>query len=493
MFNPLLFLGAISTFSNSSNISFDDILGHLPEGEVAFAESMEIDDWDDYENYAKDRNMAAIGTDSSNQEWSDFAEIKDISKTLKERYPGYAWCRNDGFSKEVSEVSGHNPIELKVGHYSKDELEQAILIAGVQDKTNYGGCGPIAAIGVLDYFARYLGYSEIIDDVYDPAKRIALSAEVMSKTNYAASGGLRNSTVWPWDMANGFNSVILDRDLSICASYKLSMFGGRGSEFWNDVVTNIDEGLPVTMLTGVGDHEDMFSHHYSNVYGYETWVGIPAQGGDRMTKRFLKARPNLKANRICYCDAEALNHIYSGVVTFNPHYEESYTFGASDFAGTFVNDSGGGQYFFDAKTAMVPLSNGTSLTTERLRSSYIENQYLVMSPNRADAGTAYIDISFPTKASKISFDASAWSLNEGMANETFKLQYYDGGWKDHISINPDKLPDKSVPNRYVAMFPKDTTRVRFLASHVNPSGTRNKGRICLDNFEVRYNSTPWEA
>ena len=116
-----------------------------------------------------------------------------------------------------------------------------------------------------------------------------------------------------------------------------------------------------------------------------------------------------------------------------------------------------------------------------------------MSPNRSGAGTAYIDISFPTKASKLSFDASAWGFNEGMPNETFMLQYYDDGWKNHISMDPDELPDKTVPNRSVAMFPKDTSRIRFLATHSNPSGDRNKGRICLDNFEVRYNSVPWEA
>ncbi len=492
MFNPLLLLGAIASFSNSPNVAFESVISHSAGDEAAFAASSGIDSWGDYENYVE-RNMATLAGQNQTGSWSDFEGIIDVSATLAERYPNYVWSRNDALCKDTNRVSGYEPIEMKRFYYTRSELNQAIAMAGVQDKTDYGGCGPIAAIGVLDYFARYLGYSEIIDDANDSAKRIELAAEVMSNTHYSITGSLNNSTVWPWDMASGFNSVILDRDLSIQATYKLSMFGGRGSEFWDDVVSNIDDGLPVSMLTGADSSLGSFANHYSNIYGYETWVGIPTGGGDRLTKKFVKARLNFGWEREYYCDADALNHIYSGIVTYNPHYEENYDFAASDFSSSFVNDSGGGQYFFASKTATVALGNGTSLSTERLRASYIENQYLVMSPNRSGAGMAYIDISFPTKASKLTFDASAWGFNEGMANETFMLQYYDDGWKNHISIDPDQLPDKTVPNRYVAMFPKDTTRIRFLATHSNPSGDRNKGRICLDNFEARYNSVPWEA
>jgi len=40
---------------------------------------------------------------------------------------------------------------------------------------------------------------------------------------------------------------------------------------------------------------------------------------------------------------------------------------------------------------------------------------------------------------------------------------------------------------FIALFPKDTTRIRFYATTNNPVGDRNKGRIVLDNFKVEYN------
>ena len=39
---------------------------------------------------------------------------------------------------------------------------------------------------------------------------------------------------------------------------------------------------------------------------------------------------------------------------------------------------------------------------------------------------------------------------------------------------------------YQGKFDEYTTRIKFLAIHYSSSGDYNKGRICLDNFIVRY-------
>ena len=490
----LLLANAASGAIVPAAANFNEVLTHASSIDVAEASLNNVRNWDDYYDYVS-TNVELLSRSDDDYANSEGIFIIDLADELNYKYPNYAWERIDDECSITSNVSNHIPINVKIDAYLTAEINQAIVLAGVQDKTNYGGCGPIAAIGMLDYFARYLGYDEIIDDPTDSAKRVALAAEVMSNTNYSVTGSVDNSRVWPWDMVNGFNAVILDRDLSIQAEYKVSLFGGRGSEFWNDIVENIDRGLPVTIFTSDACGPGEFSNHYSNIYGYETWKGTSNDGENTIRKTFLKGRLNLERyTSEYYCDSNILNYIHSGIITYDPHYEESYTFTASDFAEEFVNDSGGGQYFFSPMSDQVALSNGRILQTIRLRTSYIENEFLVLSPNRENAGTAYLDITFPAKVSQLSFDAFLWSRYEGISGEELKMQYYDDGWYDHITIDLGSMPVKYDQNcTRFALFPKDTTRIRFYATHQSPSGSRNKGRICLDNFEVSYNDGLWEA
>ncbi len=492
-----LLLSAISAFSAAPTISFTDVVANTPAEEISYFAENNILDWDDYEHHLQQNPVLLAhesdGNDDSSKSPSASLAITNLSKHLSRYFPSYIWSRNALKSSEISKVTGHVPINVQKDDYPKEEILTAITRAGLEETTSYGGCGPIAAIGALDYFARYLGYTEIIDDVTDSEKRISLAMEVMSNTHYSIFGSEDSSTVWPKDYVKAFNAVTKDRGLSIRASNKTSLLGGRETEFWNDVVANINEGLPVTMFTGPASGDGSFANHYTTVFGYETWAGIPREGGSRIEKTFLKANLNYSETDACYCDSKILNYIYSGIITYDLHYDESYSFAASDFAEEFVNDSGGGQYFFSPMSENVSLTNGMTLQTTRLRTSYVENQYLVMSPKRQDAGTAYLDITFTTKVSRISFDASIWSLKEGINDEAFKIQYYDNGWHDHLQMDLDGFNLKESPDNYIVLFPKETTRIRFYVTHSNPTGDRNKGRICLDNFKVRYNATQAEA
>ena len=112
----------------------------------------------------------------------------------------------------------------------------------------------------------------------------------------------------------------------------------------------------------------------------------------------------------------------------------------------------------------------------------------MLSPKREGAGSAYLDITFPSPVSKFSFTASMWSDSEGAINENFFIQYYDAGRNTQIITDPYEISTiKNYPDKFKLLFPKDTNRIRFYAQHSNPTGDKNKGRICLDNFVVEYN------
>lgn len=74
MFNPLLLLGAIASFSNSPNAAFESVISHSVGDEAAFAASSGIDSWGDYENYVE-RNVTTLA-----------AKIKRGAGLISKRY-----------------------------------------------------------------------------------------------------------------------------------------------------------------------------------------------------------------------------------------------------------------------------------------------------------------------------------------------------------------------------------------------------------------------
>lgn len=352
---------------------------------------------------------------------------------------------------------------------------------------------PLASLGILDYFARYLGYTEIIQNPNDSKQRIALATEVLSNTYYNIWGDVNNSLVWPWDNTKTFNTIINNHNLKgiITAKDEWTLFWGKKEKFWDTITSNIQNGLPVTLFTGNASGSGWFSNHYTNVFGYETWIGI-SSNGELLEKQFIKARLNwnLSMSDYFYCDADILNCGQIGIITYLVIYNNSYNFKAIDFAEEFVNSNGQGQYFFYDIPTSVSLRNGQSLSTNRLRCSYIENQYLVLSPNRTNAVLAYLDINFPHNIARLSVDLSMWSSNEGASQEKIILQYFkNDNFINHVILNQTvDLPfTKDYPKNFIFLFPKTTNRIRFYAVHNSPVGNNNKGRVTLENFIVSFN------
>lgn len=63
--------------------------------------------------------------------------------------------------------------------FPEADFNQAIVNTEVA--STYGSCSPIAMMGALDYFARYLGYNEIIDDPTNSTQRILLAEAVLEE------------------------------------------------------------------------------------------------------------------------------------------------------------------------------------------------------------------------------------------------------------------------------------------------------------------------
>lgn len=149
------------------------------------------------------------------------------------------------------------------------------------------------------------------------------------------------------------------------------------------------------------------------------------------------------------------------------------------------------QYFFYEKTASHNIK-GFIFETKRLRTGYIENQYVNLSPNRNNAGLAYLEFNFQAPIYEMSVYLSYWSASERytLGVDSAYLQYMDknGNWVTLLDILHGHLPtDRNTPKYFEYDIVEGTQKIRFIATKVTPNSDRNKGRICIGEMKfVHY-------
>ena len=269
---------------------------------------------------------------------SDAIKDVDLENWLNVNYPDY--CSLDGTWKRINSDSANtadltSAIPLEINHklpsvlpFNEGEIQQAIQNANVSDKTNYGGCGPIAIMGVMDYFARYLGFNFFNPN--DSLSRIDLATHILKNTIFSKFGDVDDTFVWPGDVVKAFNNTLEElkcNNLRAISDFRL--LSGNKNEFLKNIKKSIKNGIPVTLATGLRCGDGDFAEHYPNIYGYETWVGHSTDGHIK-TKVFLKGRLNWGRPKEYFCDADILDCAQIGIMTYS--FDRTYSMKADDFS-----------------------------------------------------------------------------------------------------------------------------------------------------------------
>lgn len=428
----------------------------------------------------------------------------DVEEYLLNKYHGNTYSGDTyvykKYTNSVKSVTGAYPIEMQSSDFTRTEILQAL--SRTTSNSTYGGCGPIAMMGIMHYFSATLGYSEIINNPKDSVQRIELAYDVLSNTPTTEVGfvGDKGTFTWPSDFESSFNQLMYSYGLN--GKISATNHGVWKSKEYNieKAKESIDNGIPVTLFTALAGSSDVGSH-YVNLFGYEDWY-IEDKNGEIITNTVFMMRMNWDWSSldsyIAYVDADILCNNFTGIITYQiSGYDNSTIIYASDFAEEFINTSTGqGQYFFDPRETLVTTTSGYTFNTKRLRCSYIENQYLVLSANRLNAGTAYLEFNLPNNIRKMTFDMALWSGTEYLGSGgTLSIQIYqekEGSegeyeWKDHIVFDIYSLSVlRDYPKNYTVYFPANTSKFRFYVTKENPTGDRNKGRVVLDNIVFYY-------
>lgn len=133
--------------------------------------------------------------------------------------------------------------------------------------------------------------------------------------------------------------------------------------------------------------------------------------------------------------------------------------------------------------------DGINIQTKRLRCGYIEERYVVLSPRKENAGTAYFEMVFDTAIYGYIVGLCWWGIYEyqDLGDSSYIIQTLDqyNNWNTDIDLLEECELNENNENINRLYFEKMGTEkiygIRFYATST-PYGTWNKGRLCIDDI-----------
>lgn len=140
------------------------------------------------------------------------------------------------------------------------------------------------------------------------------------------------------------------------------------------------------------------------------------------------------------------------------------------------------QYYFYEQTTSI-IVDDIAIQTRRLRCGYVEDQYINLSAKRANAGHAFLELRFDRLISYLAFGVTIWKNYELLTTDNDSAIVYvltaNNVWVELIDLlNEHVLP---ISRRDVARFDVQNVYGIKFEVYSNPTGNRNKGRLCIDN------------
>lgn len=411
-------------------------------------------------------------------------------------------------SHSTAEVTNGIPINMQGNEFPESEVLTAVDLSTTD--SSYGGCGPIALIGMMHYLSKNMGYSEILNNPTNSTERIRLAREVFD--NVLTDTLFGSTLALPSNMVAGFNNLIAYYGLSsyLNANYEFDRSSDKKQEYINIIKEQIKKGMPI--IVGFGDlpsnqqsGNSAFAWHYVNIYGYEIWEVENTSKGVTEEKMFIKARLNFSGNfsvkgqsysyddDIIYADADILGASICTLIWVDITYDYNKTFTADDFASKFVDESTGQESFVTTPKSAIVDKENYSISTKRLRCTYSNTKDILLSTNHIGSEEAFLEFKLNNEIRGLDFNIGLYSKNDNYNSIliNFQIAKLDKNgnivWYDYKDFNILDLPAKSEGLKKVRfVFNNGIFRFRIFVNNPYPTSTEDSGKIVLNNFIFKY-------
>ena len=490
-------------------------------------------------------NNCILPTSTSPSISTILSSESEVSAHLQGRFSLYSNWNIKGVGKDVgckykkteNDTRSFTPKNIS----ETDSIIQNAKIQANLDEDYYIGCGPLAMVSQFEFLARYAGYPVIAPKLYsvkdivsyeeslsesailsedEISAKTKLAKEIFQNTKTYAIDPNKGTFTFPSEAIAACQELI--ESYGLAYSYYTTNTDGNGKETTtkhylydksaiyvtgdkifslssfstkkNNLIKSIDRGMPVIWWTGSGAGD--FSNHYMNIYGYEYWEGVDS-AGNKKTHLMFKIRINWVNHDVVFMDSDTLDAVNSGFIFFNETSQKAsirptdYNFGC--------------EYNFNEITQSVEPSVGSiTFNTKRLRTgkinhydstnTIVDGKYITMSPDRMNAGTAYIEYSTTKSIKRLNIELCWWGYNEGATPRigTILIQYKkaDNTWgviQDLQNASPAIPKKHNTPHNYTFYFPESSTTFRvYVSCGYAPTLTRNKGRLIVGNIIAYY-------
>lgn len=147
------------------------------------------------------------------------------------------------------------------------------------------------------------------------------------------------------------------------------------------------------------------------------------------------------------------------------------------------------QYFFYEKTKTFNVDSLT-ISTRRLRTGYIEDEYVNLSPKRQNAGKSFLELNFDKRVRAFDINLSYWQISDKLsplnASATLEVKNTNGNWEkqldllNDVSLSTNRNFQESYIFRYIG------AEIKGIRINVNSpaTGTSNGGRISIGNLTL---------
>lgn len=387
----------------------------------------------------------------------DFREM-----TSEENYQAYV----------TEQRANGRPVKGKIKIGNKEYIDNYEYIRDTSHPSNYdGSCGFVAASIVLNYWdktvhsgtvlSQYLTSKGELNDTggtyspstnlkdklvqYNNGKTGAAAVEVSEAMNkYCSDNGIKGSANWYIGKIGLESSLVLERP-AIVFGWLSDPRGG-----WNKAHA----------VTVYGTENTWWGGYYIANYGWGSkWAEVSMGFGFAGTTATFSLDKNY----------------YSANYTVSP------------------NDYGFDSAYSTAEVTQTVVKGDFAFETSRLRTGYIENEYINLSPRRNGYDTAYLEYKFINPARRIDFNLSFWSNDERYASPNIAravIEYQDQNgttWMELENLLNSGLPtNRNNQKTYSFTFARGTKNVRIYTHFYYMSGQtdRNKGRISVGDITV---------
>lgn len=271
-------------------------------------------------------------------------------------------------------------------------------------------------------------------------------------------------------------------------SYKLNTSEGNLGDIWTQraigiIKQGIDEGRPV-ISNGSG--------HSTVAYAYDDkYVWVHTGWGWTGATPWSTYQSGLFANYSAGC----IDLVYTGS---HVHSDNYYCYNRNEYlcpcsqkltSSTITPvDFGFDQRYTTTRELKVVDLDKLTLYTYRLRTGYIEEEYVNVSPKREGAGEAYLECFFSDRVRHFSINLSYWQILDKLSkdNSTAVLETYNGKeWSFamdliYANLSTDRTHQEEFSFSFIG---KEIYAFRIRAT-APATGDRNLGRISIGNINL---------